>query len=285
MKKLCYFGVLAIYVAMMSACGGKTESNPEADSLRTELKAQMEAMDEMNLFLDAVNVSMDSVIGEEGSVLRTSNESPLSPKDQIKQNIEAYKKMLQQQRDRLDILEKKLNDSNAYAGKMQKTIAALKKQLEEKDAAIAQLTSELEQRNYDIEQLKDNVNQLNTQVSELEEESEAKSQTIEKQVDIMNEGYVFIGNKDALKDAGLAKGGTIFKKLKFDASQVDKRIFQKIDIRNTKQFTIPADDADVLTEMPEGSYKITKKGKNACVLEITDPARFWSITRTLVIRY
>jgi len=142
MKKICVFGGLFVLMCTLVGCDGKTKSNPEADSLRSELRAQMEAMDEMSLFLDAVNVSMDSVIGMEGGILRTSSESPLSQKEQIKQNIESYKLILQQQHERLDVLEKKLKDSNAYAGKMQKTIAALKKQLEEKDQAIVNLTTE-----------------------------------------------------------------------------------------------------------------------------------------------
>jgi len=285
MKKLVVFGGMAVLMLTMAACGGKTESNPEADSLRTELSAQMEAMDEMNLFLDAVNVSMDSVIGMEGSVLRTSGESPLSRKDQIKQNIETYKTILKQQRDRLDILEKKLKNSNAYAGKMQKTIAALKQQLDDKDKTIAQLTEELEQRNYDIEVLKENVDKLNTHVSELVEDSKAKDEEINRQDNKMNEAYVFIGTKEALKDAGLAQGGTLFKKLKVNASNIDNRVFRKIDIRNEKSFAIPDDDPEVLSQMPTGSYKITVKADDTSVLTITDTDRFWSVSRYLIVRY
>ena len=285
MKKIYVFGGLFVLMCTLVACGGKTQSNPEADSLRTELRAQMEAMDEISLFLDAVNVSMDSVINMEGGLLRTSSESPLSQKDQIKKNIESYKLILQQQRERLDVLEKKLKDSNAYAGKMQKTIAALKKQLEEKDQAIATLSSELEQRNYDIAALKENVEQLNIEVADLVEDSRAKSDSIDKQDAQLNEAYVFIGSKKELKEAGLAQGGTLFKKLKFDASNVDKRLFQKIDIRNTTKFNIPDDDAEVLTQMPADSYKIRKTGDDSSELVITDPAQFWSVTHVLVVKY
>ncbi len=285
MRKLIVFGGIAVLMCSMAACGGKTEGNPEADSLRSELSAKMEEMDEMNLFLDAVNISMDSVIGMEGSILRTSGESPLSQKDQIKKNIESYKLILQQQRDRLDILEKKLKESNAYSGKMQKTIAALKKQLEEKDKTIAKLTEELEQSNFAVEELKENVNQLNTQVSELEEDTKAKAEEITRQTDQMNEAYVFIGSKEDLKNAGLAQGGTLFKKLKVNASNIDTKVFKKIDIRTITSFNIPDDDPDVLSQMPAGSYKITETGDDSSILTITDPTRFWSVTRYLIVRY
>ena len=284
MKKLCVFGGLYALMCMMVACGGKTESNPEADSLRTELSAQMEAMDEMNLFLDAVNMSMDSVVDMEGHVLRTSGESPLSRKEQIKQNMEAYKLILQQQRERLDILEKKLKDSNAYAGKMQKTIAALKQQLEEKDVAIAKLSEELEKRNFEIDELKDNVDQLNVQVAELEEDSKAKDEEITDKTNKMNEAYVFIGDKKALKESGLAEGGSLFKKLKVNATNIDKNLFKKIDISETTSFQIPGKDAKILSQVPDGSYKLSMVN-NTTVLTITDPARFWSVSRFLIIKY
>ena len=285
MKKVFVFGGLFALMCTMIACGDKTKSNPEADSLRTQLSAQMEEMDEMNLFLDAVNMSMDSVVNMEGTVLRTTGESPLSRKEQIQKNVEAYKLILQQQRERLDILEKKLKDNNAYAGKMQKTIAALKQQLEEKDQAIIKLSEELEQRNFQIEELKDNVDNLNVQVAELEEDSKAKQEEIVEKVNQMNEAYVFIGDKNALKKAGLIEGGSLLKKSKLNTSNIDKKLFKKVDIRNVKSFQIPDSKPEVLTQMPAGSYEITKTGNNSSELTITDPARFWGVSRFLIIRY
>jgi chromosome segregation ATPase len=285
MKKVFVFGGLFALMCTMIACGDKTKSNPEADSLRTQLSTQMEEMDEMNLFLDAVNMSMDSVVNMEGTVLRTTGESPLSRKEQIQKNVEAYKLILQQQRERLDILEKKLKDNNAYAGKMQKTIAALKQQLEEKDQAIIKLSEELEQRNFQIEELKDNVDNLNVQVAELEEDSKAKQEEIDEKVNQMNEAYVFIGDKNALKKAGLIEGGSLLKKSKLNTSNIDKKLFKKVDIRNVKSFQIPDSKPEVLTQMPAGSYEITKTGNNSSELTITDPARFWGVSRFLIIRY
>ena len=285
MKKVFVFGGLFALMCTMIACGDKTKSNPEADSLRTQLSAQMEEMDEMNLFLDAVNMSMDSVVNMEGTVLRTTGESPLSRKEQIQKNMEAYKLILQQQRERLDILEKKLKDNNAYAGKMQKTIAALKQQLEEKDQAIIKLSEELEQRNFQIEELKDNVDNLNVQVAELEEDSKAKQEEIKEKTDQMNEAYVFIGDKNALKKAGLIEGGSLLKKSKLNTSNIDKKLFKKVDIRNVKSFQIPDSKPEVLTQMPAGSYEIKKTGNNSSELTITDPARFWGVSRFLIIRY
>ena len=239
MNKYSFTVFFLTALCLMTACGGKgtDEGNPEADSLRMELSDRMAEMSEMDLFLDAVNASMDSVIDMDGKVLRTLGESSVSRKQQILNNIEAYKQILQRQRERLALLEEKLKangDVNAKNEKLMKTIGSLKKQLEEKDKAIVELTQELTKRNYDIKTLKGHVEKLNTQVAELQEETKQQEEALVTQSNMMNEAYVCIGSKKELKEAGLLSGGTLFKKSKLDLSQVNASAFQKIDIRHSK---------------------------------------------------
>jgi predicted RNase H-like nuclease (RuvC/YqgF family) len=270
----------------MSACGGKTpEGNPEADSLRNVLNGQLAEMSEMDLFLDAVNASMDSMVNMDGTILRVVGENTMSRKQQIKQNIEAYKQILQRQRERLALLEEKLKNSSGQNAKLLKTIQSLKQQLAEKDQAIVELTGELEKRNFDIKTLKTHVEKLNTQVAELEEETRSQEEALVAQSDLMNEAYVFIGSKKDLKAAGLLSGGSLFKKSKLDMSKVDANAFKKVDIRKNTSFTIPAKKATVLTQMPAGSYTISDNADGTSTLTITDVGRFWSVSNFLVVRY
>ncbi len=285
MNRLRVVGVLFVTACIFAACGNKVEGNPEADSLRNVLNEKLSEMSEMGLFLDAVNASMDSVVNMDGNILQTVGESPLSRKQQIQQNIEAYKLILQRQRERLATLEEKLKGSEANNEKMLKIISSLKQQLNEKDQAIVELTEELGKRNVDIKTLKTHVEKLNTQVAQLEEETKSQEQALVAQSDIMNEAYVFIGSKKELKDAGLLTSGSIFKKSKLDLSQLNASAFNKIDIRKTKSFTIPAKKATVLTQMPSDSYTISDNGDGTSTLAVTDPSRFWSMSNYLVVKY
>ena len=262
MNKYSFTVFFLTALCLMTACGGKgtDEGNPEADSLRMELSDRMAEMSEMDLFLDAVNASMDSVIDMDGKVLRTLGESSVSRKQQILNNIEAYKQILQRQRERLALLE-------------------------EKDKAIVELTQELTKRNYDIKTLKGHVEKLNTQVAELQEETKQQEEALVTQSNMMNEAFVCIGSKKELKEAGLLSGGTLFKKSKLDLSQVNASAFQKIDIRHSKTFKIPGKKVSILTQMPAGSYTITDNGDGTSTLTITDATRFWSVSNYLVVRY
>ena len=285
MNRLRVVGVLFVTACIFAACGNKVEGNPEADSLRNVLNEKLSEMSEMGLFLDAVNASMDSVVNMDGNILQTVGESPLSRKQQIQQNIEAYKLILQRQRERLATLEEKLKGSEANNEKMLKIISSLKQQLNEKDQAIVELTEELGKRNVDIKTLKTHVEKLNTQVAQLEEEIKSQERALVAQSDIMNEAYVFIGSKKELKDAGLLTSGSIFKKSKLDLSQLNASAFNKIDIRKAKSFTIPAKKATVLTQMPSDSYTISDNGDGTSTLDVTDPSRFWSMSNYLVVKY
>ena len=175
-------------------------------------------------------------------------------------------------------------DSDSKNAKLLKTISALKTQIEEKDKAIATLTEELEQRNYDIGVLKENVAQLNTQVTNLEEDVKAKDETITAQTDLLNEAYVCIGNTKTLKEAGILKGGFL-KKAKLNMSEVNQSAFTKIDIRNTSFFTIPSKKPVIMTQVPAGSYTIKDNGNGTSTLTVTDPAKFWSMSNYLVVKY
>ena len=277
MKRLFYSLLLSTAVLSITSCGEKADkSNSEADSLRNVIGANMAEMDEMNLFLDAVNTSMDSVVNMEGGILRTSGESPMSKKEQIKQNLEAYKMMLERQRERISILEAKLKDGDAKSKKMLHTIQALKKQIEEK---------ELEKRKFDIVTLKSHVDKLNTNVAQLKEEKAEQEKALEAQSNMLNEAYVVIGSKKELKAAGLMTGGSLFKKSKLNMSKVNASAFKKIDIRNVKSFKIPANRYEILSQMPSGSYKVSKNDDGTSTLTITDATRFWSVTNYLVIKY
>lgn len=282
-KLLTIVAVVAMAMAVVS-CGKTEKGNPEADSLRNVLSGSMAEMDEMNLFLDAVNVSMDSIVNMEGMILRTSGETQLSSKEQIKQNLEAFKMMLATQRERIAILEKKLKDGDANAQKMLQTIKSLQKQLEEKDQAIVELTEELEKRNFDIQTLKAHVDRLNVDVARLTEQNTAQEEALVAQTDAMNEAYVFIGSKQELKAAGLLSGGSLLKKSKLDMSASDLSKFKKIDIRKTKSFSIPGKKPQVLTQVPGGSYTITDNGDGTSTLTVTDASSFWSISNYLIIR-
>lgn len=286
MKKIVIFNVLiTIITVMFFSCKGNKTNIIGRENLQTKVDSLNVLIKDMDLLLETVNLSLDSVTKMEGEILHTISESPISRKKQIMQNLATYKSILKIQHKRISLLEEKLKKNGMNTKNLLKTIELLKAQLAEKDEAIVELTAELEKRHYDINSLKQNVTKLSVKVSELEKEAKTQEETLTLQTDMMNEAYVLIGSTKELKTKGLLTGGSIFKKSKLDVSKIITEDFEKIDIRRKTSFSIPAKKVQILTSMPVDSYNIRKNDDGTCTLKITDPSRFWSVSNYLVVKY
>ena len=73
------------------------------------------------------------------------------------------------------------------------------------------------------------------------------------------------------------------RKSKLDISTIDKIRFKTIDIRVTTEISLNSGNPKILTQMPDDSYSIEKKGKTS-TLRIINPDKFWSISKYLIIQ-
>ena len=120
---------------------------------------------------------------------------------------------------------------------------------------------------------------LNTKQAQLIDEQE---KLITSQDQVMNVGFVKMGTKSELKQLGLISGGGL-KKKKVEYSNVEQDLFDRVDIRDLHKLDIPGKNPQILTPMPEESYKLEKNGENT-VLRILAPDRFWSVSNFLIIQ-
>ena len=64
----------------------------------------------------------------------------------------------------------------------------------------------------------------------------------------------------------------------------NKDYFTQIDIRTVKEIKLYSKSAEMLTNHPAGSYTLQKDQRGEYVLRITDPNKFWSVSKYLVIK-
>lgn len=127
-------------------------------------------------------------------------------------------------------------------------------------------------------------------MANLKDDNEQLNNTINNQVealkiqsDIINEGYVMIGTKKSLSEQGIVSGGFL-KKKKVNPNAVPKDQYTKVDIRTFNEISLNSSSPKILTQMPDSSYKIEKKGKKQCTLYILDANAFWSVSNFLIIQ-
>lgn len=282
MKKVFAFMLGSLMVMATISCGNKTTSQEEADSLLTALENTQNDYNQLKEFLSVVATGLDSISIQESDIFKTSAESPVPDQQRIKQQLAELKTSLQNQRTKISELEKKLKTNSKDAAMMQTVINMLKGQLEEKSNRIVELQAELDSKKLTIEELNSRVNSLTSQTARQQETINAQGDMLTAQDEMLNMGYVKIGTKSELKDAGLLSGGFL-KKTKVDVSGIDKSLFKTVDVRKMTEMTIPSKSAKIMTQMPEESYIMETNGNNT-TLRIIDPGKFWSISKFLIIQ-
>lgn len=284
MRKIMFFVAAIVAMALTACSGGSGDSNwqAERDSIMNVNEQQRQVLDDLTASLVEVSSSLDSIAVGEGA-LRDATEGPVLTKRQMLENLATFKETLAQNKERLAELERQLAGRNDQLAQLNTVVRHLREELETKEARIAQLEEELQSANADINRMRNEMNDMSTTIGSLQEENDAQRQTMEQQTVSLNTAYYIIGTSRELKDKGLVTGGNLLHKKKVNYDTVDQSLFVKIDMRSTTQINIPSKKVKILTEVPNGSYTQTKNG-NSTTIEITDVARFWSISRYLIIQ-
>ncbi len=285
MKKIFTWTLVAISI-LFSSCNNHEEElkqmQAQQDSLMQVINERDSIVDEFfNAFSD-IQDNLNAIKAKENIINTNAINAENSPevKDQINQDIQTIYNLLQENKDKLKKLEKRLRGAGLKIKALKKTIATLEKQIMEKDAEINELKSKLEAMNIQINALESNVDSLSI-------ENAKKEETINEQDTELHKAYYVIGTKkELLKNGVITKtGGFVgigrIAKLRED---FNKDYFTTIDIRDVKEITIMSKKAKLLTTHPAGSYefKTNEKGHVEALI-IKDPDQFWSVSKYLVI--
>ena len=276
---------------LLTACdglGGSKRLQAENDSLQAVLNERNAELDEMmGTFNDIsegfrqINAAENRVDLQRGAL----TEGSLSAKEQIASDIEFIRKQMEENKQQIAKLQEQLKRSRTNSTQLKRAVESLTQELVEKTKRIEELQAELASKNIRIQELDAAVTTLTTEKETLTAENEAKAQTVAAQDKALNAAWFVFGTKKELKDQRILTNTGLFKKgdVMQDA-EMNKDYFTQIDIRTTKEIKLYSKDADLLTTHPAGSYALEKDNKGQLTLKITDPTRFWSVSKYLVIQ-
>lgn len=283
-KNLLLLGVGAF---LLASCSGNQKKLDE-DSIRiADLTAEYQEAasfnDSLMLLMGDIYTGLDSINMQEGLLYNMGTGDNYSRREEIRQNLNSIKARLAANKKLLSDMEAKVKASGNENSVMSKTISQLKERLSAQDAKITQLETELSEAKGQIEA-------LNTQVAEGQEQvkaetaakEEAQAQAVAAE-NVANRVYYAIGTSKDLKSKGLLEkkflGTTKVLKGDFDSSYfvtADKRTLTSIPTNSKK--------VKIWSNMPQGSYRITGAEDGPKTIQITDPAKFWSLSSYLVVQ-
>lgn len=289
MKKTRIALGLMIALGFAASCDNNKEMiahlQQQNDSLTQVSTQQQDVIEGLSSTMEEITQSIDTIAASERQVLSGVDERgvPLTKRN-MKAKLEALSSLIKEQHSRLDSLGKALDSSNATVGKLRGIIAMLNKSLEEKSREIDSLRTELTFKDISIVKLGTEVQSLNDTVKSVRTENASHKQTIaEQKANIgqqdaqLHEVYYAIGTK-----AELTSSGVLTKKKHVNFSGVSKGVLKKADIRTLKHIDIPSRKCTIMSEVPEGSYRLTR-GTTSCSLDILDAEKFWSSNNRMLV--
>lgn len=283
MRKLIAIGITGLLI--LSGCTDKKkleEAEKQNDATRAELIEAVNDRDQLLSLVNEISAGMDQIKQLE-NILSVSgkNETP-GQREQIQADIAAIQQTLQQRREKLAELEKKLSASSGANTELKKTIASLRSQIDSQAGEITTLRTNLSEATGKIGELDAAVDSLHTTVTTVTAERDSTEQLNTIITNELNQCFYAIGTKSELKENKIIETGFL-RKTKLMKGDFDQSFFTTADKRTLTTLDLNSDKAEVLTNQPAGSYVITEVNGHK-VLRITNPVAFWSLSNYLVIK-
>jgi predicted nucleic acid-binding Zn-ribbon protein len=285
---VCAFGALLFVTSCNVERSDKYQALlAERDSLYTEAVAAKGGFDQALNTINEIESALESVRAQENIIMMENQEGNTN---KAVSEINAIQQTLQENRQKIENLEKQLAEQGATSKALNQTVSRLKKQLEEKDTYISSLKDELQQSKAQIATLNDqvtdlsnNINELNSNLDVMTVQNAAQQATIENQDAMLNTVWVCVAPQQTLVDKGILSKGGLFKSSELTKQGYDKSQFVEIDKREVESIPLNTKKPTIMTSHPESSYQIVEVEGGNKVLEILDKESFWSISNYLVV--
>ena len=274
--------LVALGSLLMVGCGQqKANKDLEMTALRDSLNQIISQKDNeidgmMETFND-IEAGFREIDAAEGRVALARQGEGANAKERIRENMEFIKDAMARNKELINKLRQQLRESTIKGNALKTTIENMMKQIEEKDKKIQALIEELDAKDIHISRLDEEVANLNTNVSNLTEETNQKTQTINTQDKQLNTAWFVFGTKSELKQQHILEDGKVLQ------ANFNQNYFTKIDIRVDKEIKLYSRSAKMMTSHPAGSYTLDRDANKQYVLRISDPQKFWSTSKYLVI--
>lgn len=285
-RSFLFFAVIALMC--LAACNGNKTDNTGNDSIVAQFNDSLlianAEKDSLLSLINDINEGMMQIRDME-KIISASNLNAETPnkKQQIMDNMALIQQALQDRREKLAALERRLKNSSGNSSQLQETIDGLKKQLEEQQATINQLTEELRKAHIEIQSLNttvDSLNVANQTIAEQKEEAEVKSEQLANE---LNTCYYVIGSKSELKEHKIIETGFL-RKTKVMEKDYEIEYFTKGDKRTLAEIPLYSKKAKIYTKHPADSYEIVTADDNTKTIVITNPTKFWELSNFLVVQ-
>ena len=280
MRKLV---ILALGGLMVASCNDGVKKAEQAalmqrDSLEQIIAQKDNEINDMMTTLSDIEEGFREITEAQNRVTLAKEGEGTNTKMRIKENIQFIQSAMKQNKELINKLKQQVRESSVKGDQLKKIIDNLTEQMAQKDQQLQALREELDKKDIHVAELDEQVADLNENVANLTQENTQKTETISTQDKQLHTAWFVFGTKKELKEQNILDHGEVLQ------ANFNKEYFTKIDIRIDKEIKLYSSSAEILTNHPAGSYTLQRDAKKQYVLRITDPQRFWSTSKYLVVQ-
>ena len=280
MRKLI---VLAVGGLMVASCNDGVKKAEQAalmqrDSLEQIIAQKDNEINDMMTTLSDIEEGFREISEAQNRVTLAKEGEGTNTQMRIKENMQFIQSAMKQNKELINKLKQQVRESSVKGDQLKKIIDNLNEQMLQKDKQLQALREELDMKDFHIAELDEKVADLNENVANLTQENTQKTETISTQDKQIHTAWFVFGTKKELKEQNILDKGEVLQ------SNFNKDYFTKIDIRIDKEIKLYSSSAEILTNHPAGSYTLQRDAKKQYVLRISDPQRFWSTSKYLVVQ-
>ncbi|MFO8001154.1 MAG: hypothetical protein R6U46_07915 [Marinilabilia sp.] len=265
---------------------------------RSELKEQNDSLARQTALKDSQMNQMVNTIGDIEATLRVIKEKEQlialraregdtegTSANEINEDIRLIYDLMVQNKEKIDALEKQLENSGVENNRLRKLIDNLNEELKEKNEEIQNLNNLVQEKNKEIDDMHYALTDMELTLDSVKEVNEETRSELQSTRDDMYTAHYAIGSKKELKEKNIIDDGFLFfGKTEVLKDDFDDEYFESIDIRQTDSLELYQPKVEILTSHPEGSFELQERENGNQVLLVKDKDEFWSISKYLVVR-
>lgn len=211
--------------------------------------------------------------------------------NQVKQRLNRLNKLVRTSGEKADALRYELRGARSQASNYKQQVNELEKEIKTHEDSIRQINKDVMDKMQQIEKMTATMEEKDTTIAKLKEENKEYLELLRKKNQMLNTGYVAVGDEKNLEEDGVIvkKGGFLgfLGQTAVLHPDFDQSHFREFDKTNEREIKIDAKKkkVEVVTPQPENAYTLEQGEGDQTVLKITDADMFWRATKYLVVSY
>jgi len=290
MKAIKFYAIIAALALITTSCvessGRYKAVVAQRDSLALEKQALDSSYNHTIALLNDIETGFSEINQNEKQVkIDLKGEgSKTNKRELIGAQMKAIKEGIEKNKAKIAELRSLAAKRGKANNMLDATIKRLQSQMDEKDVQIKSLQAELDQKNIKIDELNTTVTDQSKNIAEQQNVLKQQESTLKVQDTNINMVWYCVASSKKLKEAKVISGGGLFQSKKVLDKEFDKTVFTQVDLRTISSIPTSSSNVKILSLHPKNSYKLVTGANKDITIQITNPTKFWSVSKYLVVQ-